>query len=191
MKNFEKFTEKKWDEMLDKGKDPKNLLKENVAIKIYDNTCNYEFGLLTSLVDCESPIEQLLAMEMFEHGIETICLYNPFIEVIAIDKQHEINVENKKYRVDFFIPVEYYKKTKDGFEVQKHVNFIVEADGHEFHQKTKEQVERDNERNRTLQRNGYEVIHFSGTEIYHKTHQCVSEIRKAILSKCDYEVSNE
>ena len=37
-----------------------------------------------------------------------------------------------------------------------------------------------------LQKQGYEVIRFSGTEIWHKPYQCACEIRNIILSKCKY-----
>ena len=64
--------------------------------------------------------------------------------------------------------------------------FVIECDGHEFHQKTKEQVERDNARMRALQKEGYEVIRFSGTEIWHKPYKCANEVLNIILSKCKY-----
>ena len=53
-------------------------------------------------------------------------------------------------------------------------------------QKTKKQVENDNKRSRDLQEEGYEIIRFSGTEIYHKPRQCAENIKNIILSKCKY-----
>ena len=50
----------------------------------------------------------------------------------------------------------------------------------------KEQVERDNTRMRDLQKQGYEVIRFSGTEIWHRPYKCASDILNIILSKCKY-----
>ena len=131
-----------------------------------------------SLINCESPIEQLLSMALESLNIKNIFKFNPFIDIIEIEKQKEIQCGKKKYRVDFFIPVIYKN--------QENKCFIVECDGHDFHQKTKEQVERDNTRMRDLQKEGYEIIKFSGTEIWHRPYKCASEILNIILSKCKY-----
>lgn len=42
----------------------------------------------------------------------------------------------------------------------------IECDGHEFHEKTKKQVIRDKQRDRWLNKNGYIVFRYSGSEIY-------------------------
>jgi len=43
---------------------------------------------------------------------------------------------------------------------------VVECDGHEFHERTKEQAVRDRKRDRRLQAKGYRVFRFTGSEIY-------------------------
>lgn len=43
---------------------------------------------------------------------------------------------------------------------------IVELDGHDYHERTKEQVIGRNQRDRDFQDKGYLVLHFSGTELY-------------------------
>ena len=67
--------------------------------------------------------------------------------------------------------------------------FGIECDGYEFHQKTKQQVEYDNQRQRDLQNEGIEIIRFSGSEVWEKPYKCVQEVQKIILSKCKY-ISN-
>lgn len=174
MKDFKKITEEifcedeKWEDDLD------NRVKTFYLGNGGDNF----YCMAESLIDCESPIEQLLALEMEYIKITNVHEFNPFVDVIGIEKQKEIICENKKYRVDFYIPVTYKN--------QENKAFIIECDGHEFHQKTKGQVEKDNERTRNLQKAGYEIIRFSGTEIWHKPYQCACEIRNIILSKCNY-----
>lgn len=176
MNKFKKITEDNFEDFLEDNN--KNWLVDRIS--------TFYLGLLTdkfdaineSLIDCESPMEQLLSMELASAGLESILFYNPFIDVLAIEKQVEIKTKNKKYRVDFLIPVIYKN--------QEPINFIIECDGHEFHQKTKKQVEEDNERQRDLQEAGYEVIRFSGTEIYHRPGKCAWEIKNIILSKCKY-----
>lgn len=139
--------------------------------------------LLFSIIDCESPIEQLLAIALEAIRIRDINLYNPFIEIIDIEKQLEIKCGRNKYRVDFHIPVAYKN------QVGK--NFVIECDGYEFHQKTKEQVEYDNKRQRNLQKAGYTVIRFSGSEIWNDPYGCAFDIKNLILSKCEYLKSDE
>lgn len=153
-------------------------LSDRVSTFLIGNSSGHTMTLEESLINCESPIEQLLAIELADSRLDEINIYNPFIDVVGIDKQKEITVKNKKYRVDFLIPVIYKN--------QENINFIIECDGYEFHQKTKKQVENDNKRMRDLQEAGYEIIRFSGTEIYHKPYKCVMNIKDIILSKCKY-----
>ena len=47
-------------------------------------------------------------------------------------------------------------------------------------------MERDNTRMRNLQKAGYEVVRFSGTEIWHRPYKCANEVLNIILSKCKY-----
>jgi len=54
-----------------------------------------------------------------------------------------------KYRADFAIVTEYGARV------------VVECDGHNFHEKTKEQAQRDKERDRFLQDAGWKVYRFS------------------------------
>ena len=167
------------EEMLyDENWDLEKSVCSKVCTNIFGDMCDYQQRLEESLVGCESPIEQLLAIELENITLTGIVSYNPFIDVISIEKQKEIKCGKKTYRVDFYIPVIY--KNQDNIE------FIVECDGHEFHQKTKEQVERDNDRMRSLQEQGYEVIRFSGTEICHRQRRCAMDVKKIILSKCKY-----
>lgn len=189
-RKFEKFTEEIWEECANKGLPLTKHFVERVENQIKGDSNDYEYELIQSIVDCENPMEQLMSIAMLDVGIENINSYNPFIDVVIIEKQSQIVIEGKTYYADFMLPVSYYKKTKNGFEIDFTKNFIVEVDGHEFHQKTKEQVERDNERERALQKAGYEVIRFSGTEIYHKAFRCADEVLSFILSKCEYKVES-
>lgn len=46
------------------------------------------------------------------------------------------------------------------------MHLVVECDGHEFHEKTKEQAAKDKWRDRQFAELGYRVLRFSGSEIY-------------------------
>ena len=60
------------------------------------------------------------------------------------------------------------------------VSIAVEIDGHEFHEKTKEQVARDKRRDSDLSALGFVVLRFSGAEIYHNPAGCVHERIKLV-----------
>lgn len=176
MKKFKKITEDNFDDFDEEKYN--DWLSNKVSEILYLTVCDNKLKLEMSLIDCESPIEQLLSIQLSSIGLERINLYNPFINVIQIEKQKIIECGGNKYRVDFLIPVWYRN--------QGGKMFVIECDGYEFHQKTKEQVENDNIRQRNLQKEGYEVIRFSGTEIYHNSYNCALEIKRIILSKCEY-----
>lgn len=52
----------------------------------------------------------------------------------------------------------------------------VEADGHDFHDRTKEQAQRDRRRDRILVARGFRVLRFTGSEIYRNAAHCADEI---------------
>jgi very-short-patch-repair endonuclease len=54
--------------------------------------------------------------------------------------------------------------------------FVVECDGHEFHEKTKEQAAQDKRRDRTLQSLGFKVFRFTGMEINNDVLSCAEEV---------------
>lgn len=157
-------------------------IEEKVVSKIYkeymDILKHYDDNLKYCLEMCESPIEQLLRLELEKSNIVFTNKYNPYIDIVQIENQAEIICDGNKYRVDFLIPVIYKN--------QENKCFIIECDGHEFHQKTKEQIKKDNIRTRNLQKLGYEIIRFSGSEIWNDAYKCVLEIKKIIFSKCKY-----
>ncbi len=63
------------------------------------------------------------------------------------------------YRVDFALP---------------HWKIAIELDGHEYH-KTKSQRTYDARRERALQRQGWRVIRYTGSEVYHDAARCVED----------------
>jgi hypothetical protein len=55
---------------------------------------------------------------------------------------------------------------------------IIECDGHDFHERTKEQAARDRARDRELQANGFTIFRFTGSEIYRDPIGCASQVVK-------------
>ncbi len=124
---------------------------------------NFTYDLLYSMENCESPIEQIMALRLHEFRYSRQAHRMEFIDgldIIEIHKQHPIKTEGKKfYRVDFMIAV-YDKVVADG------MCFVIECDGHDFHEKTKEQAKKDKLRDRELVTDGYVVMRYTGSEIY-------------------------
>jgi very-short-patch-repair endonuclease len=53
--------------------------------------------------------------------------------------------------------------------------YAIEIDGHNFHEKTKEQVRQDNQKNRDYLKHGIIPIRFSGSEVYNNPLKCAEE----------------
>lgn len=72
---------------------------------------------------------------------------------------------------------------------------VVECDGHEFHERTKEQAKRDRERDRRLQKAGYRVFRFTGSEIWRNAHKCAHEaidwLLEQDIARCNAGASEE
>ena len=67
----------------------------------------------------------------------------------------------------------------------------IELDGHEFHEKTKDQVVKDKQREREIVSSGYKVFRFSGSEVYRNPYDCVNEIYRpaeGIVKKISKEI---
>ena len=171
MSGFQKLKETDIETIIDSGKNIEDYLADNVANYLIVEKCEMSAEFEYCLADCESPIEQLLAISLTRLFRQKEIDIPILVDVIAIEKQQIIVCNDRTYRVDFLIPVMYWNCNK---------TFIIECDGHSFHQKTKEQVERDNQRTRDLQSAGYTVIRFSGTEIYHRPYRCALEVKKII-----------
>lgn len=76
------------------------------------------------------------------------------------------------YRVDIAVYVIGPDKTL--------LKIAVECDGHSFHEKTKEQASRDKKRDRELQKHGWLVFRFSGSDIWNNGRACSAEIHEFI-----------
>lgn len=116
--------------------------------------------------ETESPIEEMLYKEIKK--ISQSELLKKGIVYFDVIPQAEVKANKNKYRLDFL--VEACCKNSGRLLID------VECDGHEFHERTKEQVRHDNKRNRYLQSIGYTVIRFSGSEIYDDPEYCCDQL---------------
>ncbi len=85
--------------------------------------------------------------------------------------QKEIECSSgKKYYPDFT-----FCYAKNHGMIYNHLNLLIELDGHIWHEKTPEQVEKDKIRERDLINNGYILLRFSGREVYRDPFKVVDE----------------
>lgn len=139
-----------------------------------------EDELICGLVECESPIEQMMGI-----ALQSLLFLMPaYCRILSVKNQEVIESPRtgKSYRADFVIDVEYW----DGIK-----KYVVECDGHEFHQKTKEQVQNDYCRERDLTLCGYTVLRFTGSEIVSNTAICAREIYEIIEYRAKEHYYNE
>jgi very-short-patch-repair endonuclease len=73
--------------------------------------------------------------------------------------------------VDFVILAQYQHD-----ETRPMSRLAIECDGHDFHERTKEQAAKDRSRDRALQAAGYTVMRFTGSELYRDPLKCVEEV---------------
>lgn len=129
---------------------------------------------------CESPIEELMmaALQFCEFGY----FRGPHpVEKISFDDAKDVafNMHHSMakvmicpqypvgaYRLDFAVFVM-------GFD-HSIARLAVECDGHDFHEKTKQQAAKDKKRDRDLMLAGWRVFRFTGSEIYKDVGNCIS-----------------
>jgi hypothetical protein len=98
-----------------------------------------------------------------------------------------ISACHKNYRPDFILQISKpappnYKPTPESIKART-FHFIIEADGHDFHEKTKEQAKRDKIRDRHLIQEGYTILHFTGSEIWNDSDGVMKEIINQISAR--------
>lgn len=148
------------------------------ALYDYRGPSEHKELLRTLLSQCESPLELRALFPMMKHFMaepsywidDDLCLqgfvqeFQPKIYPVVITPQKAICVPDHTYRVDYLVRV-YSTKNDDGLITHPLLKVVVEIDGHDWHERTKEQAARDKERDRNLQIEGYRTLRFTGSEV--------------------------
>ena len=114
---------------------------------------------------CKSPIEIILIIAL--DIINSDYYFSPQEKIICGDKN---------YIADFCL----YNDGCVNTFLKSEFKLVIECDGYEFHQKTKQQVDNDNQREYDLKMNGFQILRFSGTEIYKFPLETANKIVKFI-----------
>lgn len=144
------------------------------------------------MIKAESPIEQIFAAELIAQGIYPSRNQETFDKLVSAAGNGDV------YPVDTFNPYpfnaywicqkkigQYRADFAFAFcsEEIKLEKIVVECDGHDFHEKTKQQARHDKAKDRYLLSKGWVPIHFTGSEIYNDPAKCVDEVLDYHFSK--------
>lgn len=160
--------------------------------------CNSHDYLCMAFQSCESPIE----VHMLAALIAVACRMEISVAICNTLNDHVLqspgSVSNgrlaihpqyklESYRCDFLVSYSddvpdcsQRSTTPEGIEIpgveviERQV--IIECDGHEFHERTKEQAKHDKKRDRTIQTNGFHVFRYTGSEIWNDAATCAKEV---------------
>lgn len=116
----------------------------------------------------ESPLETI-----FEFWWTVMVTARWILPDLILVPQKEVVVGHKKYRLDFAIEMDDWEGRS--FKDAQWPLVCVELDGHDFHERTKEQVAHRNERDRALQSAGWLVLHYSGSELVKDPVYCIHD----------------
>lgn len=114
--------------------------------------------LLGEIGNTQSPIEELLYIALNHESKDLHQFY--------IHTQRKFSIGEKNYFADMAIEI------IGTFEYV----CIVECDGHDYHERTKEQAARDRSRDRAFQSIGIPVFRFTGSEIHEDATKCAREV---------------
>jgi very-short-patch-repair endonuclease len=142
----------------------------------------------------------LIGGERFPDGVVfstdrgTVDFHRPnFESYLIIAPQAEI----AKYRVDFLLTlvvrmisidyVEYPPGVVGHEDAQGRVvkELVVECDGHDFHDRTKQQASRDRARDRELQLRDLAVVRFTGSDIFRDPFRCADQALDVLQAQVD------
>lgn len=137
------------------------------------NSANSSFGVASTF--CESPIEVLLLAALMFVTVEEdfSCTYGgPLVDSSTLTLLPQARVG--PYRLDFLLTYDC------GVSPYEPIHLAVECDGHEFHERTKQQAQRDKQRDRFLQGAGYRVLRFTGAEIWADAASCAEQVEETL-----------
>lgn len=132
---------------------------------------------------CESPIEVMLGSAIVLGALLSdgankagrpffVVQSQPLLDlkaaiVVVVPQYHW-----EGYRIDFAVLSEYLDQP-----------IFVECDGHDFHERTKEQASRDRSKDRKIQEAGMAILRFTGSEIYRDPGGCSVQVVNFVGSR--------
>jgi hypothetical protein len=124
---------------------------------------------------CQSPLEYIFRAWWI--ALRAVyCWGTPAMaDLLQLEPQYEVKAADKIYRLDFrVVPDGETLCNSMQFEPDIEMPAIgFELDGHEFHERTKDQVILRDRRDADLQRLGWKIFHFSGAALYRNPEEVI------------------
>jgi len=135
---------------------------------------------------CESPIEKMLMAEIVGvHHADSLLYCELFIlgrysdAVIDMPGAYVFpQAQVDGYRIDFLVVANW----SDGRRY-----YVVECDGHDYHERTKQQASHDKKRDRHFTLKGWNVLRYTGSDIWRDARSIAYEILNAAFASPDFE----
>jgi very-short-patch-repair endonuclease len=141
------------------------ISRENYTLKLSGVGSKWPYGMIHRSHNSNASISIEPQTKIGRYTVDFMIQYR----VIAIDYPPEVYKDsNSQSRFVTNGELAFYEKITR--------QLVVECDGHQFHEKTKEQVSRDKKRDRDLQTAGYKVFRFSGSEISNDPIACAYDV---------------
>lgn len=139
---------------------------------------------------CESEIEKMMAAALVTQPliINGVMLYSQaIVNMVSVGRWKEalpslVSASLMKRGAYIFLqqPIGNYRADFVVVGVRslesKPIAIVVECDGHDFHERTKQQAVRDKRRDRSMIAQGYRVFRFAGSEIWKNPVACAVEV---------------
>jgi very-short-patch-repair endonuclease len=129
-----------------------------------------------------SPIERVFAVGLYSLIALEEAEFFIFTDAFLCDGQNPPPYFKHRSSINGAVVIEYQKRELDwladfviSVPTYTDKKIIVECDGHDFHERTKEQAMRDRARDRAAQAAGYQMMRFTGAEIFRDPLKCVRE----------------
>lgn len=121
---------------------------------------------------CESPIEKLLLV-----GLQIQTMGHPDIAFsVSVEVPDYAQLDRGQVVCVPQVTIGPYRSDFALFVGGKREVIVIECDGHDFHERTKEQARRDRARDRWMTTSGFTVLRFTGSEIHNDTFAVCDEI---------------
>jgi hypothetical protein len=128
----------------------------------------------------ESPYGEVQVADLGPDVLPHVSLTTPEGNDITVTPQWTVKCGAKAYRLDFHVEANANAPDAKGGNTVLHMSVALECDGHDFHERTKEQAERDRKRDRDLQSAGFTVLRFTGSEIWRDARVVAREVYAVI-----------
>lgn len=135
-------------------------LENSSSVVVFSDVVNDRLSYFASRGITLTPIENVMYSILCQVQVSLSGLYCMYFELGILP--HE-RIDN--YEVDFLLSSPYFTD-----------KIIIECDGHDFHEKTKQQASYDKKRERDIVKKGYIVLRYSGSDIYNNFDKIIKEL---------------